>query len=229
VPLFGKRKSGARGEPADSAAASLEPLLFGDLPLDQWPPHSSPPEVEPWASFIRAREALAAGDQARAIAEWRQVAMQTGLESRHVLQAWTFLRAAGVVPDSDTAKSTLAVVVVVPVGGGHDTLAGYADGSVRYLNHSGAAAVIDDGPPEIAAANAELIGSGEALVQLIGPWDQPALPPVPSGTTRLIVLTPSGPHFGQGAYEDLHADPMGGPVLDAALRLLNLVVAATTG
>lgn len=88
--------------------------------------------------------------------------------------------------------------------------------------------MFDSAPPDIEAANTELIASGQALVELIGPWDQPTLPPMLSDVTRVIVLTPSGLHFGEGMFEQLHADPMGRPVLDAALRLLNLVVAATT-
>ena len=199
--MFGKRKSKARAAAA-SAAASLQPLLLGDLSMDQWPSDSSPQEGEPWASFIRARQAHAAGDQAQAIAEWRQISGHTALETRHLLQAWTFLRAAGVAPDPTTAKSALGVVVVVPVAGGHDTLAGYRDGSVRYLNHSGAAAVIDASSPEVQAANAKLIASGHALAQVIGPWDGPDLPPMPAGDSRVLVLTPSGPHFGQGRYEE---------------------------
>jgi hypothetical protein len=144
------------------------------------------------------------------------------------LQAWTFLRATGVVPDVATAKVALGVVVVVAVTGGHDTLAGYRDGSVRYLNHAGGVAVIDSPTPAMAAANAELTTAGQALANLIGPWHEPTLPLVPAGATRLIVLTPSGPHFGQATYEQLDADPMAQPVLNSAVRLLQLVVDQTT-
>jgi hypothetical protein len=178
-------------------------------------------------SFVRARQALAAGERDAAVTLWRAIADGRDLESRHVLQAWTFLRAAGVVPDPATGKVALGVVVVVPVESGHDTLAGYRDGTVRYLNHAGGASVIDSPTPDVAAANAELNAAGQELAKLIGPWDELTLPPVPEGATRLIVLTPSGPHFGQASYEQLHADAMARPVLDSAARLLQCVVDQT--
>jgi hypothetical protein len=37
-------------------------------------------------------------------------------------------------------------------------------------------------------------------------------------------LTPSGLHFGQGAFQDLMQDPMGAPVLHAATALMQLLV-----
>jgi hypothetical protein len=162
------------------------------------------------------------------VAIWREIADGHDLESRHILQAWTFLRGAAVMPEAATAKVALGVVVMVSVGGAHDTLASYRDGSVRYLNHAGGVAVIDSPTPVIAAATAELNAAGQELADLIGPWDEPTLPPVPAGATRLVVLTPSGPHFGQASFDQLLADPMARPVLDSAVSLLQLVVEQTT-
>lgn len=229
VPLFGRRKTGREADTVGgSAAGALEPLLLGEVPIDQWPAEPTPEQGEPWTSFVRARQALAAGRRDEAVAIWREIAEAPGLESRNTLQAWTYLRGAGVVPDLATGKVALGVVVVVSMGRGHDTLAGYRDGTVRYLNHAGGASIIDSPTPAMAAANSELTAAGQQLANLIGPWGEPALPPLPASATRLIVLTPSGPHFGQASYEDLHADPMARPVLDSAVRLLQLVVDQST-
>ena len=201
------------------------PLLFGDLPLDQWPGTDAPAQgAPPWDSFIAARAELAAGHRDEAIRLWLHIAARADIESRHVLQAWTFLRQAGIAPDAEHVEEVLGVVVSAPVQYGHDVLAAYRDGSVRYVNFSGAAVVVEDAPPTAAAAARELLEQGRTLVSRIGPWTEPRLPPLASDEARLMVLTPSGPHFGQAAFSALGSDPMARPVLDAAFQLLNAVL-----
>ena len=68
-------------------------------------------------------------------------------------------------------------------------------------------------------------GFAQAIADVTGTWDQPALPPVPVGHARVMVLTPGGPHFGQGPAAALLADPMAGRFLAAATSLLQLIVA----
>jgi hypothetical protein len=200
------------------------PLLLGDLPLDQWPDSGTHTQGQPWDSFMAARAELAAGHRDQAIQLWLNVAARTDIEIRHVLQAWTFLRQAGRAPDSGHAKDVLGVVVFVPVQHGHDVLAAYRDDSFRYINFSGAAIVIDDAPATVSDPGHELLAQGGILVSRIGPWAEPRLPSLPPGDVRLMVLTPSGPHFGQGPFSALSSDPMGRPVLDAAFRLLQAIM-----
>jgi hypothetical protein len=198
--------------------------MFGDLPLDQWPGDDEPARGAPWDDFIAARAELAAGNRDEAIRLWLHITARADVESRHVLQAWTFLRQVGIAPDAEHAKEALGVVVSVPVQHGHDVLAAYRDHSVRYVNFSGAAVVVGDAPPTVAAAARELLEQGRILVDRIGPWTEPRLPPLAGGEARLMVLTPSGPHFGQAPFSALGSDPMGRPVLDAAFQLLNAVL-----
>jgi hypothetical protein len=205
------------------AGEVLVPLLFGDLPLDQWPRADAPAQAAPWDSFIVARTELAAGNRDEAIRLWLDITTRADIESRHVLQAWTFLRQVGTAPDPEHAKEVLGVVVCVPVQHGHDVLAAYRDGSVRYVNFSGAAVVVDDAPLTVAAAAREFLEQGRILVGRIGPWTEP-LPPLASGEARLMVLTPSGPHFGQAAFSALGSDPVARPVVDTAFQLLNAVL-----
>jgi hypothetical protein len=155
---------------------------------------------------------------------WRAVAARSDVETRHVLQAWTFLRQAGIAPDPEHGKDVLGVVVSVPVGHGHDVLVAYRDRSVRYINFSGAAVVLDDPPHRIMDAAGELLQQGRVLADRIGPWTEAQLPPLPDGDARLLVLTPSGPHFGQAPYSRIGSDPMARPVLDAAFNLLTVVL-----
>ena len=69
---------------------------------------------------------------------------------------------------------------------------------------------------------------GQAIVPEIGPLEGP-LPPLPAGHSRLTMLTPLGPHFGQGPDDVLRADPRAAAFFDAATRLLVAVVDLTDG
>jgi len=204
----------------------LRATLFGLVPIDAWPPGDDP-AGEPWDGFVRARRHLAAGDQDLAVREWSQIAMaidMAGGESRHVLQAWQFLRSVNVQPDASIAGQVLGVVVEVTVGDAHDVLATYLDGSVRYLNHAGGATVLDEVPPPAVVLAANVLAAGQALADQIGPWTEPQLPDLPVGSMRLTMLTRGGPRFGQGPDDVLGNDPMAGPLLVAATELLVTVV-----
>lgn len=209
--------------PPSSANAALRPLLFGDVPMDQWPVGDETLD-DTAAAFVRARKHLADGDQDLAIREWAKIS-GFDTESRNILQAWTFLRAVNVHPDEAIAGEVLGVVVEVPVDGAHDVLAAYADGSVRYLNHAGGATILDTVPAEVAATVPPLLAAGQALADQIGVWEMPALPPLPLDHTRLCMLTRGGHRFGQGPDGALQAQPGATELFSAATELLVAVVA----
>jgi hypothetical protein len=141
------------------------------------------------------------------------------------LQAWHFLRQANEQPPADRAKRALGVVAEVPVSRAHDLLAAYRDGSARYLNFAGGAVVWEDrSVTDIQAAIEGWLAVGQAIADSIGPWDEPRLPPLPEGYARVIVLTPSGPHLGQGPAPALLADPTAGSFLNAATSLMQLIL-----
>lgn len=213
-----------------TAADALRPTLYGDVPLDEWPAGDDHAD-EPWASFVRAREHLADGDQDLAVRAWSAIAHDESLESRHRLQAWHFLRSINVNPDEGlVARQAWGVVVEVPVDGGHDVLAAYPVGGVRYLNHAGGATVLEEGQggEAVLVALAELLVAGQALADVLGPWTEAALPELPADQTRLLVLTPGGHRFGQGPDDALRQEPLAEALFSAATELLVAVVALTT-
>lgn len=213
-----------------SPADLLRATLFGDVPMAEWPPADGAADAgDPWDGFVRAREHLAAGDQDLAIREWAGIGMRTDIEARHRLQAWTFLRSVGVQPDASIAGVVLGVVAEVAIDGGHDVLAAYEDGSVRFLHHQGRVSVIDAAIDDVEVARAGLLAVGQAVADRIGPWDQPTLPPVPSGHSRFTMLAVGGPRFGMGPDEVLRGDQMAGALFGAATQLLVAVVALDGG
>jgi hypothetical protein len=209
-----------------STSAILRPLLYGDVPLAQWGARAG--EGGPWDRFSAAKVAFDSSDRDAAAAIWKEIAESPGLESRQYLQAWTFLRQTGHQPSAGEAKRVLGVVAEMPVYESHDVLAAYEDGSCRYINHSGAAAVIEDRTiEEVQLAVERWLDVGRSLVQAIGPSDQPGLPSVPIGHARVMMLSPSGPHIGQGPQRQMMANPIASSFIGAATALLNVVVKLT--
>ena len=209
-------------EPTPSGPRTIRDTLFGDTPLSEW--GLSAGDMPPWSQFAAARAALAKGDQAAALAALGAVIDTPDLESRHYLVAWEALREMGVAVPATHAKQVLGVVVEVAVEKGVDLVAAYADGSARYYNYSGAGVVVDTPPPQVRQSVANLIAAAVPVVQRIGPWDKPR-PGAPTGDgVRLNFLTPSGLHFGQGSFDVLSGDPMGGPVIGAAFHLMQALM-----
>jgi hypothetical protein len=152
-----------------------------------------------------------------------RIANDPSQESRVRLLAYRQLSAQGF---SVTSKEILGVVVEVGLDSGNDTLAAYADGSVRYINQSGKLAVFEGGPPDVSAQAKELVRVSRATVDKIGPWEQPRREPPSHGNIRLSFLVADGLYFGEGPYSLLRRDPMAADVIAAAERLLQLSVQA---
>lgn len=203
----------------------MRDLLFGDLPLAEWPSSDPPPVEEPWASFVRARTHLEAGRKREGIEQLYGVLGQPGIESRHYLQAWHFLREAGVQPPDNWAKYVFGVVVEVGFPQGADIVAAYTDGTARYLNHAGSAIVWEAPNDSLAGEIGRLLEAGNNVAQKIGPWLEPRPPAPGNDQVRLNMLTPSGLHFGQGGFQTLANDSMGGPIIAAALALMQRLIA----
>lgn len=211
-----------------SESAEIRDTLFGDMPLSEWPPESSTPEqVEPWLSFVKARQQIETGDKSRGVETLRLILSMHGLESRHYLQAWHFLRELGAQPTADEAKRVYGVVVEVALENGLDIVAAYADGAARYFNYSGAAVIWERPDDSLDQATKALLEAGRTVAAQIGPWEGPRPSAPETGQVRISMLTPSGLHFGQGPFEMLMADPVGGPVISSAMQLMQGLIAKT--
>jgi len=116
----------------------------------------------------------------------------------------------------------------MPMPKGNDLLVAYRDGSARYLNYSGRILIWEDrSDAEVGAAIAGWLSAGQGIANAIGVWDQPSLPPLPPGQARVLMLTPGGHRFGQAPAAALTGDPMAGPFIAAAARILQLLTSRT--
>ena len=212
--MFNKKK-------AATVPIQIRETLFGDMALADWSAHQG----EPWTTFAEAKRYLDAKQPATGIETLQAITTRAGLESRHYLQAWHFLRQLGVNPTDAQAKTLYGVVVEVAMDKGLDIVAAYADLSARYYNYSGAGIVWEHPDQSLDAEIEALLSAGRVVVGQIGPWKQ-ARPPAPThGQVRLTMLTPGGLHFGQGSFEILAADPLGGSLITAATRLMQALIA----
>jgi hypothetical protein len=103
-----------------------------------------------------------------------------------------------------TAKKVLGVVAEMAVRKGHDLLAGYVDGSARYLNYSGKLIAWEyRDTAEVRKAIADWIAVAKLIAERTSPWTEPSLPALPKKHSRMVMLTPGGVHFGQGPSVEL--------------------------
>jgi hypothetical protein len=201
--------------------------LFGDMPLEQWPPPKNVAAPFPWNKFIQARTDLAQGKKESALECWREVVLDRQLESRHVLQAWHFLRQQGEQPPPRLAREVVGLVVEVGLPAGLDLLAAYADHTARYYNYSGGGVAWDRPDDSLNAMIDQILTESRKVVQQIGPWGKDRPGPPPAGHVRISFLTPAGLHFGQGPMEVFSRDPLGGQVLHLATVLMKTLIGKT--
>lgn len=174
------------------------------------------------AYLVALADAAEARHAAGALASLAGVA-PADRETRLHLQAWALARLAGASPGDD-GRDVLGVVVDMGLAEGLDTLAAYADGSARYLNHSGSAVVWEVPDMAVGQHVRALLDSAAPVVAVGGPLEGPRFGPPPPGQTMISVLTRGGIYIGAGPIDAISSDPRGGPVLAAASALLALLV-----
>ena len=117
-------------------------------------------------------------------------------------------------------QQLFGVIVEVSMEEGLDVIAAYSDGSARYINYSGKIIALEAPTEQSDALIDDLLNAGHEVVQKIGPWDKERLSFPPAGQVRLTFLVTDGLYFGQGPFDVLAEDPMGGPVIHAAAELM---------
>lgn len=203
----------------------IRETLFGDISLHAWPPRwKAALTHEPWRSFLSAREAAGAGRNSDAISLWQQILAMQNLESLHYAQAWHFLRSYGVYPDPSIAKDLLGVVLEVPMEGGLDTLAAYADRHAAYFNFNGSATLWLRPDHSLDPLIDSVLDEGAHIIRKIGVWNEPRRPAPALGDIRINLISPAGLHFGEGPLNLATENPMTKPIWGASVALLQTLV-----
>ena len=170
-------------------------LLFGDQPLEQvlMLTESEPCSKDrTWLALTDAVASMRAANRGRTIELLLGIAANADIEARVLLWIWTTLRQLGVRPDLDGSEIK-GVVIQVAVRGGMDVLAGYVDGTARYVNHKGRIIVWDLPDATVPGLVRELLeccsllSRHRSLAMLDG-----SAPDVPSDGARVTLLTCNG-------------------------------------
>ena len=130
-------------------------------------------------------------------ADLAAVATDEEAESRVRVVAFRRLRADGKAPPGD--PPLLGTIVEIALDEGLDTLAAYADGRIRYINHAGGMSMVEDGTALRAQVDGLLLAA-QSVVGQIGPWAGDRLPPPPTGQARLALPGWWRPLFRPGAF-----------------------------
>lgn len=117
-------------------------------------------------------------------------------------------------------KQLLGTIIEVALPEGVDTLAAFADGNARYINHTGKMAIIEGAPGLFQSEIQAVMKASKPVVAVIGPWDKTRLPAPTIGNIRLTFLVSDGLYFGEGPMEVMQREPMAAPLIDAATELL---------
>jgi hypothetical protein len=158
------------------------------------------------------------------IAALESLAADVSQEGRIRSLAYQRLRSAGKkVP----GKVLLGVIVEVPLSEGLDTLAAYSEGGVRYINKTGKLGVFE-GVASLQPMIQDLLKASQKVVDQIGPWEHPRLPPPNSDNVRVTFLVSDGLYYGEGSMAQMQRDPMAAQVFQSATVLLQQVVAVGT-
>ena len=155
------------------------------------------------------------------IDELEKIVEDDELETRPKILAANLLRSLG---KPNEVKHLFGVVVEVGLDEGLDTLAAYEDGTARYINYTGKMIVWETRTVESDGLIVDLFAAARNVVSQIGPWESARLNRPQAGNARLSFLVSDGLYFGEGPFEVLAQDPIGGPVISAATKLMQFLV-----
>jgi hypothetical protein len=189
-------------------------LLFGDQPIENWPAEETT-NAEPWVSFIAARSAIRAGNLPIAIERWQSITEMPDLESRHYVQAWTFLRNHGVSPASQIEKNVLGMILERE----SDVVAVYSDHRARYFENRAGGLIWERPDSSLDQLIDEVLAAAGKVVSAIGPWHEPRRKGIAKRCARISFLTPGGLHFGEGPLKELLQSGMALPCMEKTAEL----------
>jgi hypothetical protein len=186
--------TGATTAKSDNLGADADPIrqmLFASQSLaDQVRRMRVDGRSAPTQSIADAQRLVEEGKAEEAIVRLRGVLDSPALETRIQLWVWSALRELGEKPEGRSAFEVLGAVLEMPSGGAYDTLAGYVDGSARYLNFSGSAILWDAPDPGIKQLCQGLVDSTIPASGKAKPRTSLSLP---KRGIQVTMLTRSGP------------------------------------
>ena len=195
----------------DESSNLIYELLFCDRP-ELFRNAIEDKGVEPWATLLRDDPDLEAV---------RKIADDPEQESRVRMLAYNLLRRN---KHDGPPRILLGTIFEVSMPEGHDTLAVFADGGVRYINYTGKISVVEGKADLLRKDIDEVLAASQAVVNAIGPWEKERLPAPRLGNVRMTFLVSDGLYFGEGPMQAMQQDRLSAPVVNSATKLFLKVV-----
>jgi hypothetical protein len=203
---------GAIGSNSDqlvSGTDSIRQLLFASQSLREQVRQMRPDgRPGPAQSIAEAQRLAEEGKTQEAVVRLRSILDSPEVETRIQLWVWAALRDLGEKPAGKSAYEVLGAVLEMPSSGAYDTLAGYADGSARYLNFSGKTIFWEAPDPAVKRLCQALIDS---TIPASGKAQPRRSLSLPKRAVQATMLTRSGPFL-------ITSPPQ--PVVDAGTALM---------
>jgi hypothetical protein len=175
----------------DSETDAIRQLFFASQSLREQVSHMRPDGRSGAAqSIVDALRLVEEGNTKESAARLRAILDTPILETRNQLWVWAGLRELGESPQGRSAFEVLGAVLEMPSAGGYDTLAGYVDGSARYLNFSGKAIFWDAPDPKVKLLCQALVDS---TIPASGKAQPRTSLSLPRRGIQVTMLTRSGP------------------------------------
>ena len=216
-----KKKEAKKETPAENPAEKMRSVYMGNVKLTEWPADES--KEHPWSMFVDARNHVIRQKNKEAEKIYRQIIATPGLESRHYMQAWLFMRYfLKVQPSADEAKKVYGVAVEVCTPTGVMMIAGYTDHTARSM-HSSGGGIIWEKPDDSLndKIDAMITAAEQAVVSIpLTVVDIAPTPPKQVDTILICIFTPSGIYQGLGTGDFMSKDKFAGPIVGAATTLL---------
>jgi hypothetical protein len=188
--LFG-HAAASKSDKLGSETDPIRQLLFASQSLREQVSHMRPEgRSGPALSIADAQRLVEEGKTKEAVARLQSVLDSPALETRMQLWVWAALCELDEKPAGKSAFEVLGAVLEMPSGGAYDTLAGYVDGSARYLNFSGGAIFWDAPNPAIKQLCQGLVDSTIPASGKAKPRKSLSLP---RRGIQVTMLTRSGP------------------------------------
>lgn len=204
-------------------SARFTELLFADQTLDELSGalsgDESPAYPDAWKQLIQAADYLRRNKQTQATELLLAIIKNPSISTRMLLWGWTALRQIGIRPQPSEASEIRGVVIQVPVEQGADVLAVYADGTARYVNHSGKIIVWESTDTRIARNVQEILDLSKA----IDPNSSDDLSGTASGIVRVTLLTFNGNRSVDVAIHLLQGSPVNSVLTKGAELIRNLI------
>ena len=227
--LFGKKDKSPKEKPQGGippVLLALRETLYTNSSLEPMLARikEDSKSVFPWSDFVEAGRAIKGNDKAKAVSLLKQITDSPGLNTRIYLQAWHTLNSLGEMPPDALRGQIQGAVIEYYMENGLDIVAAYRDYTARYWNYTGTGIVWETRDAEIDKAIDNLLNVGQEIMKRIG-IEQRESPPVPQkGHLRIFLMGYDGSCFGQGLYDQLSKDQMGGYAINAAYNLMTALM-----